>query len=944
MKKRLISFFLVLVFIFSMIPASISLGAATTAAQDGYSVVSGNSGEDVTKDADGTYLVSRKGTKDTIVKKGNATLDEGWITLAIPVGAAYQMRRSQGIVFGASDLTKLSTGTYYFAYLDVKNDSKNPNVRLAQITDGSATQLTGDLKLNTYLQNVEVMELDAIELSVYFTKDGVIKLYVQDICVYTTTGRTISGNKYGIKIADNVTGTNTPATASYAFKSLTTKGFGDYNLYYGGWDMGENGITSAENFNDAAVDDRSFWLAKDTHGDETVLHFSIKDYKNAVSGTSGNDTNTGIVFGVTAPSVEQNKGFYNGNSYSYYHVYLQYKTDGNAVIGLARCDKKMTGNGYDIVKDVLDCDGDQNTTENVLWDIKSFGGDYADSTGTNGDADTLSDWIQAGKDVNGFVYYNATTGNIRISLDGNRNKMINWTDPDLATRNNGNGRGYGVRANAHGVAVDVEVIDVVSHTTKGFEDVRGNWIYLEDGSAIALQSSVAYSTSKIKGNDVWYSFSATDYGCADTGFLLGAHVSDSYAGAWEDGTKGYCLFVYNNGRVCIGRFGLSYEYTDQNGNPATKTWYGLTQKDLRNKNVWMKDADSVSPEDKGVYDIKVHQVYDPATKTNTFDVYVGGHYQGTMVDSSGLGFSPAGGVYGYRSNQMGTFAAKNAEIIEYPSWLDTSVKNHQLGNFSTKRAIAYDPQTGFFRSALIDDQNIIMSNKTVTQATSGKKTVYYAVDMQKAKYGMNADDGIVFGASFSDANYNNTATWYCLVLGDQRDSNANTGRTLRLLKYTGAYQYKTDGTLESEPNTFPSVENAKSTDKTKTIGKFDYTPGDVMRIKVAVEYDLDNGVTTINGYVNGIHTFQFVDTIANEGKNDRLLSVGTHALTGTSVGVRTEASTTSWANLTVSEIDNIDDLPPAPATSDNTVVWTSLVAIVALAATAVVASKKRVKA
>ncbi len=81
MKKRIISTILVLSFVLSMIPAALSAApvkasTTTTAAQDGYSVVSGND-DTITKDFDGTYLVSRKGAKDTIVKKGNGTLEEG---------------------------------------------------------------------------------------------------------------------------------------------------------------------------------------------------------------------------------------------------------------------------------------------------------------------------------------------------------------------------------------------------------------------------------------------------------------------------------------------------------------------------------------------------------------------------------------------------------------------------------------------------------------------------------------------------------------------------------------------------------------------------------------------------------------------------------------------------------------------------------------------------
>jgi len=924
MKKRILSLILVCVFVLSMIPATLSAAPVkasvkTTAAQDGYSVVSGND-DTITKDVDGTYLVSRKGAKDTIVKKGNATLEEGWISLDMPVGSAYQMRRKQGIIFGVNDLTNLSSGTHYFAYIECTNDGTNQYVRLAEVKDGTATKISADYQLDGVLNNIEVMELDSIELSVYFTKDGVIKLYIQDICVYSTTGKTISGNKYAIQLSDSISGTVTRASADYAFNSLTTKGFADYKLYYGGWDMGAKGITSAQNFNSSAIDNRSLWLANDTHGDETVFHFSIKDYKNGTSGTtSANDTNTGIVFGVTAPSVEQNKGFYNGKSYAYYHVYLQYKTSGDAVIGIARCDMSLIA---------TDAEPSKNYAVLKTKNVKDFGADCAD-----GDSNGVSNWIDAGKAVNGNVYYNALTGDIRVTLDSG-NGALTYTESaeNLANRTNVNGRGYGVRANAYGVAVDVEKLDVVSHTSPDFEDIRGDFVYLEDGSAVAISSSVAYSTEKIKGNDVWYHFSASDFGKLDTGFILGAHKGDDYTGEWENKTKGYCLFVYNNGNICIGRFGVSY--TKPNGDPST--WYGLTQKPLRSNTYWMKGADAVSGEAEGIYEVRVHQIFDPATSTNTFDVYVGGYYQGTMVDDSGLGFSPAGGNYGYRCNILGTFRPHKAEIVEYPSWLDMNVKNQALGNASTKRAIAYDEKTGFFRSALVDDTNIIMSKKNIAQATSGKKTIYYSVDMQKMKYGMNADDGIVFGASYSDANYNNSATWYCLILGDQRDSNSNENRVLRLLKYTGAVE-----TGATNPNAFPEVVNGKSTDKISTPNKFEYTPGDVIRFKIAVEYDLDNGITTINAYANGVHVFKFVDTIANEGKNDRLPSVGTHALTGTAVGVRTEASSTRWANLIVSEIDNIDDLPPAPATADDTAVWVSIVALATLAVVAVVSFKKK---
>ncbi len=619
--------------------------------------------------------------------------------LDMPVGTALQMRRRQGIVFGANDLANLASGTHYYAYIETTNDSKDQYVRIAEVKDGTITRLNGDRKLDDILANVETVGLDSIELSVYFTKDGVIKLYLQDICIYTATGRTISGSQYGLCLADSISGSTTRVTANYAFNSLSTKGFGDF-------------------------------------------------------------------------------------------------------------------------------------------------------------------------------------------------------------------------------------------------------IYLEDGSAYALKSSVAYSKETIKGNDVWYSFEGTDFGTADTGFLLGTHKDADYSGEWEGKIHGYCLFVYNNGKICIGAFGIEYYNESKQQN---STWHQLGTNNLKSTTYWMKDADTVSAESEGIYHIRVHQVYDPVANTNTFDVYVGGIYISTFTDASGRAFSPDGGHYGYRNKQAGVFLANSADMVEYPDYLDTAAKEHSLVNRSVKRAIAYDEATGFFRNAFLDDQNINMSNEKVTIPTTGKTTVYYSVDMQKLRYGMNADDGLVFGASTSDANYNGGATWYGLVIGDQRDAGAVRERNLRLLKYTGAIE---EG--QSAPAAFPEVSNGYSTDKITTLTKFDYTPGDVVCIKVAVEYDFDNNTTTINAYANGVHTFKFVDTVANEGKNAKTPSVGTYALTGTGVGVRTEASQTSWANLTVS-LTEMDDLPPvqetpepsvpsAPVTFDGTAIWVSIVSLASLAVGVVASFNKKERA
>ncbi|MBE6619716.1 MAG: hypothetical protein E7626_08130, partial [Ruminococcaceae bacterium] len=917
MKKRLISMLLVLSFVISMIPLSVFATAETekAAAQtvSDFAVVSGNSGDKVSKDNRGNFVIERNGTTATIVAKkdgnGYDTLDEGWIKLDMPSSVAYQLRRRQGIVFGAENISDLSTGTYYFAYIDTRDDLSNPYVRLAKVTDGALTTLYGEAneyRLNNILSARDVFGMDSIELSVYFTKDGVIKLYVENKCIFQTTGQTISGNGYAISVGPTVKSDGKTAhtnTGHFQFKSFITEGFDDYRLVYGGWDMGANGITSTLNPT-SDLDDRAFWIANDTvEGNETLFRFSIKDYLNAHSGTykkengeyvldeGGNkipdtSTNVGIVFGATVPEdASRYAGSTKTGEIAYYMVFFQYDaaTPANSRFGIARVDNKGFGTTWQVL---------------VTKTMADVAGKFANT-----------DWVTAGKDINGAVYYNQSAGVITVTIDEGRNAFTYADTDNLAKRSNANGVQYGVRTNAVGASVDVEAYKVGTRTRDGFYAGLGTWGNVEDKGMTSLVkgNSTMYSNEKISGNEAWYHFSATDYGYTDTGFIMGATIRDK--GAWEqkngvECNTGYCLFLGTNGGVTIGRYGKEYF---RESTQANSWWYSLPctgSNRPADTTYYTKDKDSTEGEKYGEYDVYVHQVYDPEAKTNTFRVFIGGVYRGTFVDDVEDLVLPLDGTqYGWRSIGGATFEVKDCELIKYPEWLDTTVRtDNSLAVDGTPQAIYYDPETGFLRPTYVGaGSRVIMSNQKLDVPASGVTTITYCADLKYTEYSENHDSGLVFGANWKDANYSNRGTYYVLVMGDQTNK-SHVGKSFRLLKCatSGGFsevRYK-NGTTPTDSDRLSGGTN------------FNYVPGEIVHLKVVVTYDIPNNKNTIKVYVTtetdgqeNLLDTTFVDTTAADYKDGT--KIGDVAIVGTGIGARTDAGWESFANLKAYVSDDV---------------------------------------
>ena len=390
MKKRLLSMLLVLTFILSMIPVSISaeepaVSHATTPAQDGYTLVSGNSGDAINKTADGMYYVTRTAAdKDTIVKK-SGSVPGGWITLSAPVGTFLQMRRQSGIVFGADDINDLSKGTYYFAYRRVSDNDANPKIGLSKFVDGAETIIQDGIELKTVLGETEFLNDEAIDLEVYFTPEGIVKVSLNDICIISQNVGAIAGDDYGIRIAPygGANGTN-----NFYFHDLSTKTLADFTVVNNGAiGLGEDGIMATKN--------STLWLANDEiDADEIVYRFEISNYLNP--SVDNNNSYTGLVFGVQ--NDEGNKAW-EGAGISYY--FLAFVPDPNnpqlSAVVLVRSSQDSA--------DLFGIGGKWDNMKSVR-PVDTVKGQYT------------ADWMKAGNDINGHVYFNRKTGNIKVYLDG----------------------------------------------------------------------------------------------------------------------------------------------------------------------------------------------------------------------------------------------------------------------------------------------------------------------------------------------------------------------------------------------------------------------------------------------------------------------------------------------------------------------------------------------
>ena len=365
MKKRIVSAVLALIFVLALLPGGIF--AAETGV-DGFTAIKGT----ITKQDDGTYAVTKALGVDSIIQK-EGQLSEGWIRLDMPVGSFCQISRESGIVFGATDMSDLSKGTYYFAYRVAANNSAAPAIRLEKVVNGKATSL-GSIAANAFIAPLERQGIESIELAVRYTDDGYIGVYINgSLAISASAGGAISGKEYGIMIQRhdftdaNDAPQNTDASNDFIFNSLTVEGSNKYKTVQGGINMAKGGIQSTAN--------NTLWLLDDTHSSETVIRFSIDNYASENDADNSDNNNySGVVFGVRE-SAGNNK--LEGAGISYYFLYVNYdkKNPQYTNIGLTRSDALGINKAWDRLVDKR---------------ITSAGG-YADGN----DTDEIADAVQA---------------------------------------------------------------------------------------------------------------------------------------------------------------------------------------------------------------------------------------------------------------------------------------------------------------------------------------------------------------------------------------------------------------------------------------------------------------------------------------------------------------------------------------------------------------------
>ncbi len=282
-------------------------------------------------------------TGKAVVQK-SGTVGEGEIALEMPIGSFMQSCRNKGIIFGVNDIDNLSSGTYYYYYVMLDNNSY-PKLRLDKVVDGVESKVS-ETDLVSVIETLEVQNMETGTIAVYFTKDGYIKLMVEDMCFYNSKGNTITGSEYGIMIdnfstdtnlddnKDSTVGTNMP----FQFVGMTTDADTDYVINSGSWAAKSAGVSGLKRHGFTSQTENSLAIRKDlADASETAFRFTFYDYQN-IAVNDSESYKYGIVFGATVPG---NANTYYGEGILYYVLYLDYTVGATANRDATMCISKL---------------------------------------------------------------------------------------------------------------------------------------------------------------------------------------------------------------------------------------------------------------------------------------------------------------------------------------------------------------------------------------------------------------------------------------------------------------------------------------------------------------------------------------------------------------------------------------------------------------------------